>query len=443
MIEATYRVVTPMFIGGATPGFDDCQVRTTSIKGALMFWYRALMLSKYSSFDKVRKAEAALFGSPRTGQAKFRLSVIEQQKTLKKPFHTWPEIYLTKEGRPLDSRGYGVAYLAFGLVRYVSKRSSPSGQPRYDTTRCAIENGRFAVRIDPRARAGFSDTDAEELTASLKIMGLLGGLGARSRHGVGSVSLESLKLDDSDEWEAPQDVIGLSNAIKGVLCRVGRLGDSEPEYTAFSRHSRIVIARGGSPESRANPEGSWNDVGCEMIRYRSYGRAGPYAHGRWMRLLPWNEEIRTPGFTSDHDDMKAIVRKEDPGRHPRRLVFGMPHNYHFDGVKGIVSVDGLKESVDGREEFYQRRASPLLIHVHPLGNEYVTVLSLLRARFLPEDAKIRVRWLSDTKSRSEAESEVLYSATPRPAQVDWCLISKFLDKVRASSGMEVNLACQQ
>ncbi len=40
VINATYRIVTPMFIGNAEQKADS--VRPPAIKGALRFWWRAL-----------------------------------------------------------------------------------------------------------------------------------------------------------------------------------------------------------------------------------------------------------------------------------------------------------------------------------------------------------------------------------------------------------------
>jgi CRISPR-associated protein Cmr1 len=40
-IEAVYRIVTPMFIGGADQKPND-GVRAPSFKGMLRFWWRAL-----------------------------------------------------------------------------------------------------------------------------------------------------------------------------------------------------------------------------------------------------------------------------------------------------------------------------------------------------------------------------------------------------------------
>jgi CRISPR-associated protein Cmr1 len=107
-----------------------------------------------------------------------------------------------------------------------------------------------------------------------------------------------------------------------------------------------------------------------MVRYRSWGRNGKVL-GREQR-----EEI----FKSDHDLM--VIQRHPRNAHPERIVFGLPHNY------------GKKEHHKEVEPVsFDRRASPLFIHVHQTSESDlpIAVLTLLPSRFLPEDqSKISV-----------------------------------------------------
>ena len=49
-IEATFKVVTPMFMSGADQ--SQAELRTASIKGALRFWWRALAWERLKKFKK-------------------------------------------------------------------------------------------------------------------------------------------------------------------------------------------------------------------------------------------------------------------------------------------------------------------------------------------------------------------------------------------------------
>lgn len=88
-------------------------------------------------------------------------------------------------------------------------------------------------------------------------------------------------------------------------------------------------------------------------------------------------------------------RPSSPDFHPRRAVFGLPHNYGKHKAVGPASHD--------------RRASPLLFHVHETGSRYVGVAVLLRSRFLPNGERIRA-------GRASV-----------PARPDWNVLTDFLD----------------
>ncbi|MBF0563585.1 MAG: hypothetical protein HQL37_16605, partial [Alphaproteobacteria bacterium] len=85
-----------------------------------------------------------------------------------------------------------------------------------------------------------------------------------------------------------------------------------------------------------------------------------------------------------------------------RIVFGLPQNYsqHL-GVRPA-----------GHDRGQDRRASPLLLHVHRVGDQPIVVAVFLPARFLPEN---KVDVLSSGRTDT------------RTAHVDWSLIEVFLD----------------
>ena len=115
-----------------------------------------------------------------------------------------------------------------------------------------------------------------------------------------------------------------------------------------------------------------NEYGKEMVRYRSWGRNG--------KILDGEDSERN--FKDDHDWAKAASKGMKPpphlpyNFHPRRAVFGLPHNYG----KGVEVKPSSRE--------HDRRASPLFFHVHKIDNEYVGVALLLCSQFLPTGEKI-------------------------------------------------------
>ena len=102
-------------------------------------------------------------------------------------------------------------------------------------------------------------------------------------------------------------------------------------------------------------------VGREMVRYRSWGHNG--------KVLGAASE---KNFEDDHDLMKKP--KDQRKTHPRRIAFGLPHNY---GKPKDQQVGPHDKNLD-------RRASPLFIHIQECGSTPVAILSFLPARFLPK-----------------------------------------------------------
>ena len=107
-------------------------------------------------------------------------------------------------------------------------------------------------------------------------------------------------------------------------------------------------------------------VGRELVRFRSWGRNG--------KILG-NKIDSERNFEDDHDLMKS--QGQEKTTHPRRIAFGLPHNY---GKWQAAQVEPCGKGLD-------RRASPLFIHIHECESTPVAVLSFLPARFLPKDGK--------------------------------------------------------
>lgn len=227
-LEATYRIVTPMFLGDADQ--KATEIRPPSVKGALRFWWRALNWaaclrdSNRNAADALRllhQREARLFGSAATdkagGQSLFFLRV-EQ------------EPYPTEQIWPKANTGSG--YLGYGLFESGRRdRAKPHRQ--------GIAEGRtFSARLI--FKSATTEEDIRSLTKTLQVFGLCGGLGSRSRRGFGSVSLCTLNGKD----QLP-DASAYREAVTGILKEANGVQELPP-YTAFSRLARHRILADGT-----------------------------------------------------------------------------------------------------------------------------------------------------------------------------------------------------
>ena len=350
-IEVTYQLSTPLFCSGADP--EKAGFRLPSFKGVLRYWWRALAWSQYEgNLQKIQEKENSLFGSASDdgGQSRVLLRLLPQQGPQRQPCRKGS--VLTVSGKPQDSVavGEGARYLGYGVMEAFEspKKGTKAGQL---TCACLPAPQDFTIQLRV---LDLGENDAKLLEDSLIALGIIGGMGAKSRKGYGSLTLQSLCVDGEERWDVPQSMDALCRAISrfSKYCNKAAL----PEFTAFSSGVRHVLLS----SKKMEPLELLDLVGRELVRYRSWGR-----HGK----LFGSQEESEKEFEDDHDLMKQPARQRR--NHPRRIAFGLPHNY------------GQGKEVGPGDQNLDRRASPLFIHIHHCGHRPVAVLSFFPARFLP------------------------------------------------------------
>jgi CRISPR-associated protein Cmr1 len=364
--DATYRVTTPLFLGGANPN-KHAELRPSSIKGLLRFWFRAIALAQLRKWSTVKSLENIVFGSTK-GQSSTLLTIRDQEGLSEKKESSWLNFN-------------GIRYLGYGVIDQRGNAMRPHLEP----------GGRFTLQI--RTKKGIPEEAAHFLPLALQALGLFGAAGARSRKGFGSLSLESIACNGNKFWKMPETVEDLGTCLQTLLreIKVDNSNDALPEYSAFSRYSRVWIALTGSDALEV-----LNRIGYEMLCYRSYGRE----NNKGKHVLPDDTEAEQ-NFADDHDLMLGFCRGNSIDTHPRRVVFGLPHNYFFISTRD-------KAGISPASKEYNRRASPLFIHIHALGkNHFAAVLTLLPAVFLPRDVKIEIS--SGRHNRTTVDCNVDYN----------------------------------
>ena len=342
VIDATYRVVTPLFCAGSDR--EHPEFRLPSFKGVLRFWWRALAWSRCRDIESLQSEEDDLFGSSRSGQSRVSLRVA--------PTSVPQSIRKDEVLRQLDQRvvGHGARYLGYGVMEAF-------GSQNKNTQNGQLIRACLPAPFEVTVRMTAHDLRGQRL-ASLKdaliALGTLGGMGAKSRKGYGSLVIHSLSIDGKTR-PVPQSVDDLCRTI--LALRESVTEASLPEFTALSPDARHVLLE----SDKRDPLELLDLVGRELVRFRSWGRNG--------RILGGDVKSE-PNFRSDHDLMKRPVRNA----HPERIAFGLPHNYGRAREKQVGPFGRL-----------DRRASPLFIHVHECATGPVAVISFLPARFLPQD----------------------------------------------------------
>ena len=349
-IEARYKATTPMFCGGADG--MGAELRLPSFKGSLRFWWRALAWARLNGdLESIKKEEDELFGSAGGGQSRvlMKLGTDTEPPTLLSEGET---LRMTQSDRA-PVVGEGARYLGYGVMyAFPSRRTGVvAGQL---TRACLYAPFEFTVKMRCR---GLDETALESLKDALIALGLLGGMGAKSRKGYGSLALQSLLVDGEEAWSAARTARDLNGEIWRLIKLHPSPSEPLPNYTALNQDSRHVLVAANTDR----PLELLDMVGKEIVRYRSWGHQGRVLGAPSERL-----------FQDDHDLMKASARSRTS--HPRRVAFGLPHNYGRNPNEQVGPASGN----------YDRRASPLFIHIHECGTKPIAVLSLFPTRFLPE-----------------------------------------------------------
>jgi len=181
-ITFTCKVITPMFLAGAdgqTP-----ELRAPSIKGAMRFWWRAMHGQLIQpdqkngwNFNELRKEETKIFGGTKDGgRSSFSIQIRQ------------PNNFLTRQERlvPHDPRK--------------SERSAFSANQQ-----------KFELIIRCQKK------DKQQLHTLFTLTSVLGGVGKRSRRGMGSFSIEKV-TDGLTQIENlyPKNINDLLNLIRSL-----------------------------------------------------------------------------------------------------------------------------------------------------------------------------------------------------------------------------------
>jgi CRISPR-associated protein Cmr1 len=328
-IEASFEIVTPMFIGGGNP--NDVELRPPSIKGALRFWWRALHWGQClqdaqlnlpglkdlavltpEALKLLHEREAALFGAAAKtgtdyGQGLFFIKLKPLENSALQ--NTWPK-----------NNDEGAGYLGYGLDRtrdHAHRQAIETTMLNPETK--AIEPAIFYLSLV--LKKGVTEEQKAQLKQTLKLWGLLGGLGSRARRGFGSVNL--IALDNEPTTFANQETY--SQTIKDLL-NIVTLAPAMPIFTALNKATQIVVLNNNKNYTNYKP--LMDEVG------RQYKEA----------------RISVSGLN--------------------RVVFGLP-------------LEGLR----GRADIINRRSSPLLLHIHKFDVGYIAVFSFIPAQFHPQYPK--------------------------------------------------------
>jgi len=361
------EVLTPLFLGGAETRVRP-ELRAPSIRGAMRYWYRALLggstlLASATDEERLtilKQLEADVFGTTDKGSAVAVLLHTDRP----------PEIETFRKDRAIrtpqgDFLPTGKDYLLWSMAA-----SGRPGTPRYQPDREYIKPGtRFRIRLQSRTAKG--DDALAKASAALWLLANLGGLGSRANRGAGSLEIEKVepihglmfkRCHTIDELQRH-----LSSGIRQCLSLVNgpetwRTFAEVPDYDILTPGVAEVWIVSSSRQGWETTQEALNGIGGKLRDYRSH---------------------RSSLGRADHDEVLAWLESNGPTPQIRRAAFGLPIPFRYSegGPSDVI----VPEQGD-------RRASPLRIRITRLATgRYVGVLTLFKSRFLEPGKQLQLQ----------------------------------------------------
>lgn len=332
--EHRFRVtlVTPMYGGGVKAGEPDADmpIRVSAIRGQLRFWWRLLNRAKHPDGPALFRAErdvwGGLGGNEKDVKASKVLLRIESQ---------------LGRDKFVDFDKAGIPSYAIAVAR-TGKTDNPK----------VLKSGATFDLVLTRSH-DCSDDEWKSVDDALRWWACFGGLGARTRRGLGAVAVEGITPVTQDEAER----MGCRLVLDGNVHT-----DSIVAWTAAVK--KLADFRQSVPLARRAPLPGSNSPG---------GRSH------------WPEPDAIRRITNTHRKKSAKVGAyEFTPQHPAgnvfpRAFFGLPIIFHFKNIKAD-KIDEKGKYIEYRDQCFDpydvrlrpagvgcdRMASPLIVRPYRL-----------------------------------------------------------------------------
>ena len=380
-ISATFKVNTHMFIGGPKSTNEEMgkkeipEIRPPSIKGALRFWWRAIVyaeivskMGEKSALAELHKRESHLFGGVSEGNDGALAS-----KILIKVRNVHIRRRDSRQNVIMDYKVDDEQLAVNNGLKYLLGQGLYSVKTSSITRRFVIPETHFD--LDLGIKRNVSEADKLSVLKALECFGLLGALGSRARKGLGSVQLVKCDHESINVTQTKNDYLQKVVALfsNSAVCK------SKPLFSAFTAHTAAYYL------SARSANAILEQAGKKMFAYRSNG----YKSKDGKHTIDGSLLANSP-FKHDHVDLADTIQHHGSKiEQYRKAVFGLPINLpkNNNSYKNDMTVEPVNKRGESTDS---RRASPLLLHVHHVGGEYIGIYTLFGGHFLPDYFDVQV-----------------------------------------------------
>ena len=315
----TLRLETPMYGGGAKNGVTDTDypVRISSVRGNLRYWWR-MLFAKGRKGDELRKAESSIWGS--TSEPSSVKIFVECE-----PYNTQLE---------RDNNFYGFQK-RYGTEAYAL---FPATNADHKLTKQGMT---FTLNILYADKLSSEDIRQVRFAAAAWIY--FGGLGARTRRGLGTVKCEKIELNSG-----------------------GRLPDLKE---VLAENKDIVLWTSSASDALS----AWNYALKQYQNYRQQRNDSEKGRNRGRSHWPEPDSIRmlTGQKSRKHKDFIEVPLPAFP-----RAALGLPIIFQFVHENGLEKVT-LKSIPPWKKDPAERMSSPVITKAIFYNNKWQSAVIIL------------------------------------------------------------------
>ncbi len=340
------KTITPMFGGSATPREVDPQnpVRAASVRGHLRFWWRATAGGQYASAEDLFKAEEEIWGSAKR-YGKVALRVLEQAAgQLVKPSELVPDRGTARTG-PMEK---------FFLHPFNENK----------TEHIPEASGLQWVEFSLELTLNLSDAEREHLRRALRAWIAFGGVGARTRRGLGALEA----LSDVSDW-----LPASPNQLKDWFMASPI---AAPQHTTLAG-AMVYLGQPRKPSNADPYKGhvAWRELGRFWARFRKGHFVEDPQTGETMPYTPM-----AGGKWRDHKTLLALSKGQEEVALAKPYL-GLPIVYQRLGD----SFSGTLEAIHPQGK---RMASPVILKPIAFADGNVRPAVVILKAPAPEEIKI-------------------------------------------------------
>lgn len=349
-LNISFEVVTPLFMSAFPKG--EPEIRAGEIKGMIRFWHRAIDPNYADN-------ETAIFGGTERHTPTMKIRIIPSNPEISCLQYKRDE--KDKKTRKYIPHDDGKIYLGYGAL----DKDTLSRDKDTLSRQCIPAGTTFTMDIT------FASTLEKQYIAKFfratQAMSLFGGVGGRSRRGFGSLNIQEMHGDVVDgikyKFNNGEEYIKyIREFIQENYIKV-KNGEA-PNHTCISNRAIFIAIPINGDAATAL------EIGGRLFKeFRSYKNED---------LVGW----------SDHELILPFIKKNPLKDIPRRVAFGLPHNYHFtNSIGASAELNYIENEKKGR------RASPLLLHIQKIDENTSCILfSFLPAQFLPAKKEVTISY---------------------------------------------------